>query len=118
MTTKVLKELAVAVSTYEDRATGQQKNRYKNIGVMMESINDRGEQNTFLMLDRSFNPAGVAFKPGSDKILVSMFDPKPKDGQDDNVSRRDTARQQPAGYGAGGRPDLNDEIPFAAEWRI
>ena len=31
-------------------------------------------------------------------------------GQDDNVSRRDTARQAPAGYG--GRPDLNDEIPF------
>jgi single-strand DNA-binding protein len=33
-------------------------------------------------------------------------------GQDDNVSRRDTARQAPAGYGAGGRPDLDDEIPF------
>jgi hypothetical protein len=118
MNTRVLKELAVAVSTYEDRATGQQKNRYKNIGVMMESTNDRGEQNTFLMLDRSFNPAGVAFKPGSDKILVSMFDPKPRDGQDDNVSRRDTARQAPAGYGAGGRPDLDDSIPFAPEWRI
>ena len=33
-------------------------------------------------------------------------------GQDDNVSRRDTARQAPAGDGAGGRPDLDDEIPF------
>jgi single-strand DNA-binding protein len=33
-------------------------------------------------------------------------------GQDDNVSRRDTARQAPAGYGAGGRPDLEDSIPF------
>ena len=34
-------------------------------------------------------------------------------GQDDNVSRRDTARQAPAGYGAGGRPDLDDDIiPF------
>ena len=33
--------------------------------------------------------------------------------QDDNVSRRDTARQAPAGYGAGGRPDLDDDtIPF------
>ena len=39
-------------------------------------------------------------------------------GQDDNVSRRDTARQAPAGYGAGGRPDLDDSIPFAPEWRI
>jgi single-strand DNA-binding protein len=33
-------------------------------------------------------------------------------GQDDNVSRRDTARQAPAGYGPGGRPDLEDSIPF------
>jgi len=33
-------------------------------------------------------------------------------GQDDNVSRRDPARQAPAGYGAGGRPDLDDSIPF------
>jgi hypothetical protein len=113
MTTRVLKELAVAVSTYEDRSTGQQKNRYKNIGVMMESTNDRGEKNTFLMLDRSFNPAGVAFKPGSDKILVSMFDPKPRDGQGDSDSRRDPGRQEPAGYGAGGRPDLDDDtVPF------
>lgn len=111
MNTRVLKELAVAVATYEDRATGQQKNRYKNIGVMMESTNDRGEINTFLMLDRSFNPAGVPFKPGSDKILVSLFDPKPKDSQDANASRRDPARQAPDGYG--GRPDLDDEtIPF------
>jgi hypothetical protein len=117
MTTRVLKELAVAVSTYEDRSTGQQKNRYKNIGVMMENTNDRGEKNTFLMLDRSFNPAGVAFKPGSDKILVSMFDPKPRDGQDDSDSRRDPGRQAPAGYGAGGRPDLDDEVPFNMEWR-
>ena len=111
MNTRVLKELAVAVSTYDDRATGQQKNRYKNIGVMMESTNDRGEINTFLMLDRSFNPAGVPFKPGSDKILVSLFDPKPKDSKDVNASRRDPARQAPDGYG--GRTDLDDEtIPF------
>ena len=34
-------------------------------------------------------------------------------GQDDNVSRRDTGRQAPAGYGAGGRPDLDDDtVPF------
>jgi single-strand DNA-binding protein len=38
-------------------------------------------------------------------------------GQDNNVSRRDPGRQTPAGYGAGGRPDLDDEIPFNMEWR-
>jgi hypothetical protein len=106
MATKVLKELAVVVSTYEDRATGATKNRYKNIGVLMESTNERGEANSFLMLDRAFNPAGVMFKPGSDKILVSMFDPK---------SEGDGKPQGGQASGGTKRPsdDLDgDEVPF------
>lgn len=109
---KVVKELAVAVASYEDRNTGQTKNRYKNIGVLMESTNDRGETNTFLMLDRSFNPAGVPFKQGSDKILISLFDPKPRDGQQgERQQQRDDRSQQSGGYGAGGSP-MDDDIPF------
>lgn len=106
MATKVLKELAVAVGSYEDRSSGQTKNRYQNVGVLMESTNDRGEANTFLMLDRSFNPAGVPFKPGSDKILISMFDPRPRDGQQQSSGRSEEPRSEQ-------RDDLNDsEIPF------
>lgn len=111
---KVIKELAVAVASYEDRATGQTKNRYKNIGVVMESTNDRGETNTFMMLDRSFNPAGVPFKPGSDKILVSMFEPRQDGGKPDEGQRQERSQPQGgSGYGWGGRPDLDgDLIPF------
>jgi hypothetical protein len=116
MTTRVLKELAVAVASYEDRATGQQKNRYKNIGVLMESTNERGEANTFLMLDRSFNPAGIPFKQGSDKILISMFDPRSQDGQQDRQQQAarddDESRSQAGGAYAGGRSDIQDEVPF------
>lgn len=105
---KVLKELAVAVASYEDRNSGQTKNRYKNIGVLMETENN-GQVNRFLMLDRSFNPAGVPFKPGSDKILISMFDPRPRDGQQGGTSDNQQSSQQGGGYGG----DLDgDEVPF------
>ena len=125
MATKVLKELAVAVSTYEDRSTGQQKNRYRNIGVLMESTNDRGEANQFLMLNRDFNPAGVPFKAGSDKILISMFDPRDNSqgGQSSNQSSGGNQQQSDrnGGYGSGGRPggssDYDSEIPFQREDR-
>lgn len=108
---KVLKELAVAVASYEDRNTGQMKNRYKNIGVLMETESN-GQVNRFLMLDRSFNPAGVPFKPGSDKILISLFDPKPRDGQQGGTSDNQQSSQQGGGYGAGGGDMPDDEVPF------
>ncbi|MFH5773554.1 hypothetical protein ACHFJ0_04825 [Paracoccus sp. NGMCC 1.201697] len=93
MANKVLKELAIAVSSYEDRNTGQTKNRYENIGVLMQSENDRGERNTYIMLKRSFNPAGVPFKQGSDKILISLFDPRPTD-QGEQGQRDDRGQDQ------------------------
>ena len=118
----VIKELSVAVGSYEDRSSGQTKNRYKPIGVLMESTDRDGRTNQFIMLDRSFNPAGVPFKQGSDKILISLFDPKPRDGSQGGQSRGhdDQPRGQSGSYGAGGRPgrnDMDDEAPFAAEWR-
>lgn len=109
MATKVVKELAVAVAQYEDRQTGQTKNRYENVGVLMESTNDRGEINQFLMLNRSFSPAGAPFKPGSDKILISMFDPRPRDGQQGRQQRPQTQQSAQAGGQSAG---YDDEIPF------
>lgn len=111
----VVKEMAVAVATYQDRNTGRDKNRYKNIGVLMESRNDDGSINQFLLMDRTFNPAGVPVKPGSDKILVSLFDPREGDSRgsgqqqgqsnNDGYDQSDPARQAPS-------RDLDDEIPF------
>lgn len=120
MATKVLKELAVAVSSYEDRNSGQTKNRYENIGALMEFTNDRGEANTFLVIKRTFNPAGVMFKPGSDKIMISMFDPKPREGQQSGGAGYGGGQRDSAGSHAGasatgsaaGRQPYDDEIPF------
>lgn len=110
--TKVLKEMAVAVASYEDRNTGQTKNRYKNIGVLMESENEDGSKNRFLLLDRSFNPAGVPAKPGSDKIMVSLFDPRERDGQSGQSNNQggQSASHESAPPTGG---VLDDDIPFA-----
>lgn len=66
-----IKDLAVKTGTYTDKS-GAEKGRYMNIGGVFES-NDGGK---FVMISRSFNPAGVPFKDGSDMIIVSMFDVK------------------------------------------
>jgi len=72
---KVVKELAVVTSSYVDQRDGVERSRFENIGVMMED--EKG--NPFILMNRHFNPAGVPFKPGSDKIIISCFDPKPKE---------------------------------------
>lgn len=100
---RVIKDLAVAVSTYQDNQ-GQTKNRYKNIGVLMES-EGRDGVSQFMMLDRSFNPAGVPFKDGSDRILISMFDPRDQNDNGGGNQRSQGGNQrgndQRGGYGGG-----------------
>jgi hypothetical protein len=45
---------------------------WKNVGVMME-----GDRGPFLLIDRTFNPAGVPPKtPGDSSIICSLFEPK------------------------------------------
>ena len=73
MTFRKVKDLAVVTGTYQ--SNGETKNRYANVGALME-----GDNGQFLMLNAHFNPAGVPRKDGSESILVSMFDPKERDG--------------------------------------
>jgi hypothetical protein len=73
-----IKDLVVATSKY--MKDGKERNRYLNIGSLMRDDNG-GE---FILLNRTFNPAGVANPDNRDSVLVSMFDVKPRDnsGQD------------------------------------
>ena len=61
-----LKDLAVKTGEYTDKS-GAKKNRYENIGVLMEK-----DGNQFILMKRTFNPAGV--NSDRDTILVSLFD--------------------------------------------
>lgn len=57
-------DLCVKVGTYEK--DGEAKNKYLNIGVILE-----GEKGMFMLLEKSFNPAGIISEKST--VLVSMF---------------------------------------------
>jgi hypothetical protein len=62
---KKIKDLAVKVG---------EKN-WVNIGCIIEK-DDGGK---FMLMNRTFNPAGVPNPENRDTLIVSMFDVKPKD---------------------------------------
>jgi hypothetical protein len=70
-----LYDLVVKTGSYNDRQ-GNEKARWLTVGSMMEK-----DGNKFIMLHRTFNPAGVPdlSGKGSDSVLVSMFEPKERD---------------------------------------
>lgn len=76
MAAKKVYDLAVSTRRYTDRE-GKEKSAYENVGSVLE-MDDGGKM---ILLKRSFNPAGVPFKDGSEQIVISMFVPKDKDGQ-------------------------------------
>lgn len=97
MSTRKAYDIAAIVGSYTDRE-GKQKNRYKNVGVVLEK-DDGGR---FLLLDRDFNPAGVPFDParaGDNRILLSLFEP-----------RQDNAA--PGAAPSASAPAPHDDIPF------
>lgn len=87
-----LYDVAVKTGSYTDKS-GATKGRYKNIGVMME-----GDNGPYLMLKRTFNPAGVPGNADRDNIICSLFKPS-----DDQGSR--PAARAPLNV-------ADDEIPF------
>ena len=91
---KKIKDLAVKTGSYV--VNNETKNRYENIGAIMEGQ----DGSKFMFLKRSFNPAGVPFKDGSTDIIVSMFDVK-KNGE----AGQQTQQTQQA-------PEQTGEIPF------
>jgi len=68
MATK-LYDLAVKTGVYIK--DGQEKNRYENIGSVMQ-----GDNGQFIILKRTFNPAGVINPENKDSVLISCFEPR------------------------------------------
>ena len=75
MPAKKIRDLAVKTGSYQDR-DGNTKGRYKNVGSLMES--DDGSK--FILLDTTFNPAGVPNPDNRDNVLISIFELKDSDG--------------------------------------
>jgi hypothetical protein len=90
-------DLVVKVGEYTD-GQGQTKGRFKNVGVMMD-----GDKGPYILLDRTFNPAGVGGNEGRESIIVSLYEPK------DNAGQQALAAKS-GGYKAS---DLDgDDVPF------
>lgn len=71
MGAKKTKNLSVAVGKYTD-SNGTEKTNWKNIGSILQK-DDGGK---FMLLDRTFNPAGVPNPENKDMLIVGMFDVK------------------------------------------
>lgn len=71
---------------------------WKSVGVLME-----GDNGPFLLIDRTFNPAGVPAKtPNDSSILCSLFLPK---DDADRAPVKGTAKAAP-------QKEFDDKIPF------
>lgn len=108
MAARKIKDIAVKVGEYDDRQTGQKKNRYQNVGALMK--NEDGS--VFILIERTFNPAGAPDN-GRGTVLLSCFDLRDKDdngggGENGNAYANAKGKTQPAPAHHG----LDDEIPF------
>lgn len=93
-------DLVVKVGEYTD-GQGQTKGRFKNVGVMMD-----GDKGPYILLDRTFNPAGVGGNEGRESIIVSLYEPKQEGGQ----QAHSTAKSN--GYQPAARDLDGDDVPF------
>ena len=65
-------DLACKVGTYEKN--GETKGRYVNVGLVLHD--DDGK--SMILLNRTFNPAGVPNPDNKDTVIISKFEVKDK----------------------------------------
>lgn len=109
-----LYDLVVKTGSYTDQS-GQEKGRFMNVGAVM-----KGDNGSFIMLNKTFNPAGVPDLNGrgGDSVLISMYEPR----QNDRPSPSNQPQQQPQPASQQAGPDYGggtaaDDIPFAQHQR-
>lgn len=92
-------DLAVKTGSYTN-AAGEQKNRYENVGSIME-----GDSGQFIILNRTFNPAGVPNPDNKSSVIISMFTPK-ADGAKNAIPGNQVDLP------AGDNPFNDSDVPF------
>lgn len=70
---KIIADICVKVGTYEKN--GETKSKYENVGSKWE----KDDGGTFMLLKRTFNPAGVPNPDNKDSVILSVFDKKEKE---------------------------------------
>lgn len=92
-------DIAVAVGEYE--SNGKKKKRYQNVGVVMQ-----GDNGPYILLERWFNPAGVANPDNRGNLILSLFEPQ------DNKQQQSSPPQDSTAGGSNKPADPDDDIPF------
>jgi len=76
----------IAAVTGKYMKGAQEKNRYKNIGTLMQSIHSDGRRNLWIKMDADILHASLyalvrsaSMKAGDDNFICSVFEPKPDD---------------------------------------
>lgn len=92
---KKIRDIAVKTGTYQDQQ-GQEKGRWQNVGALMKG-DDGGE---FVILQRWFNPAGIANPDSRESVVLSCFPLKDK-----QQTQQSQPQQPPA-------QDFDDSVPF------
>lgn len=59
-------DCAVKTGTYQK--DGETKNRYENVGAIIE-----GQHGPYMLLNRIFNPAGVTGQDDRSSVIISLF---------------------------------------------
>lgn len=89
----------LVVKTGEYVSNGETKGRYENVGSMMQ-----GDNGQFMILKRTFNPAGVANPENKDSVIVSCFEPKDQNQQAPQQGMPQQPMQQAPQQPAYGQP--------------
>jgi hypothetical protein len=105
---KKVYDMAVKTGEYTN-AQGETKGRYQNVGAVM-----KGDNGLMIIMDRTFNPAGLPNPENRSNIIISLFEPRDNNQQ----QRKPEYPEQPQAQTnnpespAGGDP-FNDDIPFS-----
>jgi len=89
MPTKI-RDIAVKTGEYTDQ-NGQTKGRYQNVGSLMKS-DDGGE---FIILNRWFNPAGIPNPDNRDSVILSCFQIKDRNQQQQQPPQQPEPQSEP-----------------------
>lgn len=79
-------EVVAKIGSWTDKE-GKSKNKYLNVGTVFQNDDNR----MFMVLNRSFNPAGVPNPENKEAVILSFFDPKPKETTETPKQSEDVA---------------------------
>jgi len=81
-------DIAVKTGEYQNNQ-GETKGRYENVGAVMKGQ----DGSSFIIMKRTFNPAGVPNPENRDTVILSLF--QPRDSQQQHTQSPQQPAQQP-----------------------